>query len=261
MKAPTATGPRIVLWDIETTHNLAAVFRLLNMDMIPAENIIQERYIVCAAWKVLGEAKVHSVSVLDDPKRFKKQPADDTFVCQTLHDVLSAADVIVAHNGDAYDIKFTETRMLRNQLDPLPPIPKIDTLKIAKDRFLFNANSLDYLGTFLGVGRKKPTTNGLWLRVLQSDKAAIEEMEAYNRQDVLLLERVFNKLRPYAASHINQSLYTGKSGCPRCGSTRIQARGTHKSLTQVYQRFQCQDCGGWYRQRKANKSSTSTRVL
>src|SRR5262245_46864045 len=97
------TEPKIVLWDVETTHNLMAVFRLLNHDMLPFDNILQERYIVSAAWKELGAKKVEAVSTLDDPKRFKKDHNDDYFVVKTLHDVLSKADVIVAHNGDAYD--------------------------------------------------------------------------------------------------------------------------------------------------------------
>src|SRR4051812_2648154 len=104
--------PRIILWDIETTHNLAAVFKLYGEDYISPENLLQERYIVCASWKVLGGKAVADVSTLDDPKRYKKTPHDDYHVCKTLHGVLSNADVIVAHNGDKYDIKFTEARML-----------------------------------------------------------------------------------------------------------------------------------------------------
>lgn len=243
----------------ETTHNLAAVFRLANQDWIPAENIVQERYIVCAAWKILGSPTISASSVLDNPARFRRAPTDDRHVCETLHTVLSKADVIVAHNGDAYDIKFAEARFLFHGLAPLPPIQKIDTLKVARDRFLFNANNLDYLGRFLKVGRKKPTTSGLWLRVLQGDAAAIREMVKYNKQDVALLERVFRKLQPYIANHVNRGLFGGK-GCPRCGSPRVQARGVHRSLTRIYQRMMCRACGGWYRL-NTSTAGANTRTL
>lgn len=255
------TEPRIVLWDIETTHNRVAVFKLFGEDYISPENIIQERYIVCASWKALGARSADAVSVLNDPKRFKKDPCDDYHVCKTLHDVLSNADVIVAHNGDKYDIKFTEARMLFHGLSPLPTIPSIDTLKVAKGRFLFNSNKLDYLGNFLKVGRKKPTTGGLWLRVIQGDIAAIKEMVSYNKQDVDLLERVFLKLRPYVANHISRQLFGQMAGCPRCGSTKVQSRGVHRATTRTYQRFQCQGCGGWFRQLKGETKSTNLRVL
>lgn len=253
-------SPRIILWDIETTHNLAAIFKLTQNDYIQSDNIVQERYIVCAAWKELGKSKVSAVSTLDDPKRFAKNPHDDFHVVKTLHSVLSEADVVIAHNGDSYDIKFTEARMLIHGLPPLPPITKIDTLKAAKDRFLFNANNLNYLGQVLGVGAKKPTKSGLWLKVLQGDQKAIREMVKYNKQDVTLLERVFLKLQPYIANHVNRQLF-GQLGCPRCGSTNTQSRGIHKALTRTYRRMQCQACGGWFRDMKANNKSTTTRIL
>jgi hypothetical protein len=256
-----ADSPRIILWDIETSHNIVAVFQLQNQDWIQPENILQERHIICAAWKLLNENKIESVSLLDDPKLYKEDPHDDFFVCKKLHDVLMNADAIVHHNGNKFDIKYVETRMLMHGLSPLPPIPMIDTYQVAKTRFLFNSNKLDYLGHLLEVGRKKPTTNGLWLRVLQGDKSAIREMVAYNKQDVALLERVFLKLQPYIANHLNRQLF-GKSGCPRCGSLKVQSRGVHRAVTRVYNRFQCQKCGGWFRSLKnIENTTTPTRVL
>lgn len=260
-------GPKIVLWDIETSHNLVAAFNLYQ-DYIQPENILKERYVVSAAWKELGAKTVEAVSLLDDPKRFRKNPEDDYYVLTTLHGVLSEADVIVAHNGDKYDIKFTEGRMLFHGLSPLPPIMKLDTLKTAKARFLLNSNKLDYLAKFLGGKGKKPTPKGLWLQVLQHDPEAIREMVEYNKQDVSELEFVFNKLAPYMDNHVNRQLFpVGKKKsegetCPRCGSDYVHARGFHRSITQVYQRFQCLDCGGWFRHKKADTAiKAQSRVL
>lgn len=256
--------PRIILWDIETAHNLAAVFRLWGEDYIPPGNIVQERYIICASWKVLGEEKTHSVSLLDNPKLFKKDPHNDLHVLQVLHKVLAEADCLIAHNGDKYDLKFTEARMLIQGLSPLPPIKTMDTLKIAKKRFLFNSNKLDYLGTILGVGAKIKTSSGLWLEVLKGNKAAIKEMVEYNIEDVNLLERVFFKLRPYTSNHINRNLFAGEGeerACPRCGSTHCQSRGVSRTATRTYQRFQCQDCKGWFSSPKSIDSVKDTKVI
>lgn len=254
-------SPRIILWDIETSQNVVAVFQLKHNDYINAENILQERFVICASWKVLGEDKIHSVSILDDPKRYKRDPHDDLHVVRKLHEILSGADIIVAHNGDAFDIKFTEGRMLFHDLSPLPPIPKIDTLKAARDRFLFNANNLNYLGQLLKVGKKVPTTAGLWLKVLNGSRKAVEEMVKYNKQDVLLLEKVFLKLQPYIITHVNRQLFSGK-GCPRCGSKHVQSRGLHHAISRVYRRFQCMKCGGWFRDVVNEKDvKVSSRVL
>jgi hypothetical protein len=250
-------GPVIRLWDIETTHNLVAVFRLFGEDYIPHENIVKERYVVTAAWKDLGEKKVHAVSLLDDKKRFKRDPDDDYHVCATLHNMLSTADVIVAHNGDHYDIKFTEARMLKHGLPPLPPILSIDTLKEAKRRFLFNSNRLDYLSKFLGGKGKKSTPKGLWLKVLlEHDEDAIRTMVSYNKQDVLELEFLYNKLSPYIKSHNRQVFGSGPLSCTHCGSTHYQSRGVQPTKTGTYKRYQCVPCRGWFADNKRVTGAT-----
>ena len=254
------SSPRIILWDIETTHNIVATFRLFDQEPIPHTNVLQERYIVCAAWKELDKPKVHAYATVNDPLRFETNSHDDKSVVLHLREVLAEADVIVAHNGDEYDLKFLKGRMIAHGFSPLPPIPTIDTLKVARRQFLFNSNRLDYLGAYLKVGRKQKTSPELWLRVLQGDARAVREMVRYNKGDVLLLEKIFKKLQPYIPNHINRQLYGG-SGCPRCGSLKVQARGTHKALTREYQRFQCQACAGWFRELKASGHKATTRVL
>src|ERR1035437_8993712 len=151
--------------------------------------------------------------------------------------------------------------MLVQGLAPLPPIPSIDTYKTAKQHLLCNSNRLDYLGKFLGLGGKLPTPKGLWLKVLQGDAAAVRLMVKYNRGDVLLLEKVFLKLQPYMSSHIHRQLFGGDGACPRCGSNHIQMRGIHRATTNTYQRYQCQTCLGWFREKKANKQMIHTRIL
>ena len=238
-------SPRILLYDIETTHNVVASFQLRD-EYTPHTNIIQERYVVCACWKWLDDKKIHSVSVLDDQKRYRKNPHDDKHVIETLHKVLSEADIIVAHNGDQFDLKYVQARALFHNLPALPPITSVDTYKIAKLRFMFNSNRLDYLGKFLGFGGKKSTPPGLWLDVLKGDKKAVQTMVEYNKRDVDLLEKIFLKLRAYIPNFLNRELF-GKVGCPRCGSKKVQSRGFHRAVSRVYRRFQCQSCSGWFK--------------
>lgn len=240
------TSPKILYYDIEISLQTVAIFDLKYNDYISPESLVSERHLICAAWKWEGENKVHAVSLLDDSKRYAKDAHDDYHVVKALHGVLSEADVVIGHNSESFDNKYVETRGIYHGLSPLPALTSIDTYKVAKSRFRFNSNKLDYLGRYLGVGRKKPTTPGLWMRVLQGDRKAIKEMVAYNKQDVLLLERVFLKLRPYVNNHANLELF-GNTGCPRCGSKKVQSRGFHRAVSRVYRRFQCQSCGGWHK--------------
>jgi hypothetical protein len=236
---------------------------LYGEDYIPHSNLLTERIIVCAAWQWLGEDRIHTVSVLDDAKRFQKNPLDDFHVVSKLMEVLSEADVIVAHNGDAYDTKFLKGRALIHGMSPLPPIKSIDTLKVAKANFLLNSNRLDYIGKILRVGRKIETKTGLWLEVLRGSEKAIKQMVTYNKGDIRLLKDVFVKLIPYMSDHVNRELFGGKSDeCPRCSSRNIQRRGVHRAISNIYQRWQCQACGGWYRTAKADsRNSAKLRVL
>lgn len=257
--------PRILLYDLETSLQTVAVFQLNGNDWIQPSNILQERHIICAAWQWLGESKIHTVSILDDPKRYKEDPHDDYHVVKTLHDVMSEADVVVAHYGDNFDNKYVKTRALKHGMPPLPPFQTIDTKKVAKQVFYFNSNSLDYIGNFLGIGSKVHVPGGLWMKILKGGpeaEEAIKVMLVYNKGDVKLLREVFMKLRPYIPQHINRELF-GKDGCPRCGSKKVQSRGTYYAQTRTYRRFQCMgDCKGWFKVLKADKdSATQHRVL
>lgn len=253
--------PRVLFWDIETSLMPVAVFQLAHNDWIDPSSILAERYIICAAWSWNDESTVHTVSVLDDLKRYKKNPHDDKHVIETLHDVLSQADVIVHHNGDSFDKRYVDTRILVQGLPALPPITSIDTYKVAKSKLLLASNKLDYLGKLLGVGQKIKTSPGLWMRVLNGEADAVTEMVRYNKKDVTLLRDVFKKVQAYIPNYINRELFGG-TGCPRCGSTHIQSRGLHRAISRVYQRFQCRDCGGWFRQVTNEKAvKTKFRVL
>lgn len=258
-----SAAPRVLIYDIETSLQPVAVFQLANNDWIDHKNIIAERHLISVCWKWLGASKVHSTSLLSDPVRFARDPHDDKGICKTFHDVLMTADVIVAHNGDHFDIRYLRTRMLSHGLPPLPPITSIDTCKVAKQQFMLNSNALDYIGRFLGFGGKKKTTPGLWLDVLNGSRKAIRQMVEYNKRDVTLLEKVFKRLVPYVPDHINRELFGG-TGCPYCGSHKIQSRGTHTAKTKVYKRFQCQavGCLGWFRELKSTvKRPTKYRVI
>lgn len=235
--------PRIILFDIETNPNILTAHSLFpDNRMLPFQGIIQERFMICASWKELGSREVHSTSILE-PRPAKK--GTDWTICKKLHEVLSEADAVIAHNGDKFDIPWVNTRLVYHGMKPLPPFIQIDTRKIAKQKFRFNSNRLDYLGQFLGVGRKIKTDYELWLKCLQGDAAAIRKMVEYNKQDVRLLERVYLKLRPFVEARLNRVLWG--EPCPSCGEGTLQARGFAVTRASRWHRFQCTSCGAWSR--------------
>jgi hypothetical protein len=80
---------------------------------------------------------------------------------------------------------------------------------------------------------------------MNGDNDAWERMQEYNIQDVVLLESLYHTLLPWIKNAPNVNLFNDVQGCPSCGDTHLQKRGTSVSATGVYQRYQCRSCGTW----------------
>ena len=71
-----------------------------------------------------------------------------------------------------------------------------------------------------------------------------QHMCAEGDDDLATLEAAHD-LRPLIVDHPHKGLVSGKSGCPVCGSVKLQKRGFHVARTRKFQRFHCQQCGAW----------------
>lgn len=237
--------PKIIVWDIETSHITVRNWSL--WDKYTAhDNITEDWYMICAAYKELGKKRVSAVSVLDDPSRFDIDPRDDYHVVEHMHEVLSGADAIIHHYGDAFDIKKFNARAIYHGFEPLPSIVQIDTVKMAKSKFKFTSNKLDYLGEYLGVGRKIPTDNALWVGCEEGNKASVRAMVKYNKQDVLLLEDVYNILAPHCVSKLNMNHFTEDRVCPSCGDNNLTRHKRRLTRAGAMVQMQCQSCGHYH---------------
>ncbi len=213
------------------------------------QNVIdvrQDWYILSFAYKWLGTKKIYTHSLPDYP-RFAKCREDDGALVEELWRVFDEADVLIAHNGDRFDIRKANARFIVHGLKPPSPYKSHDTLKTARRHFKFDSNRLDDLGRYLGVGRKLPHTGKkLWLACMSGDEAAWRTMRRYNAQDVALLERVYLRLRGWATTHPDLAVYTRELVCPSCQSARITQQGVKLTKTGHRQQFKCLDCGGWH---------------
>lgn len=260
------TEPVIVTLDIETAPLIASTFSLWPKSGIGVDNLIEDWWIICASWKYLDKKTVHGISVLNDKDRFKEDFTDDYAVVQKLHEVLSNCDFVVGHNISRFDLPRINTRFIKHGLPPVPKTKIIDTYKIAKREFNFTSNRLDYIAKFLGVGAKKENPKGLWQRVLQGNKKAVRDMLAYNKQDVVINEKVYLALRSFDNS-TNMSNYVDdrslgkKLLCPKCGSNHIKKQGLRVLASGKFQQYQCLDCGGWSRGKNNLRAKEHTGVI
>lgn len=238
-----STQPKILLFDIETAPNLAWVWGKYEQDVIEFE---REWYILCYAYKWLGEKRTYTVG-LPEFKTYKKDREDDKELVTSLWKLFDEADVIIAHNGNSFDIKKANARFLEHGLCPPSSYQQIDTKLVAKRYFKFDSNKLDDLGRHLKAGQKLSTGGfALWKGCMNGDIKAWQKMLKYNKQDVVLLEEVYLKLRGWMTNHPNLNvLKKTVFNCPICGSVNVNKQGTRATKTGLMQRFHCRDCGGW----------------
>jgi predicted RNA-binding Zn-ribbon protein involved in translation (DUF1610 family) len=95
---------------------------------------------------------------------------------------------------------------------------------------------------------------------MNDDRKAWKIMEEYNKNDVVLLEKVYDKFKAWIKNHPNHNAYSANACCPNCGSSKLQKRGTAITTTRHYQRFQCQQCGTWSRAAKAEQLSKESAI-
>ena len=244
--------PRIIVWDIESTPLVSLTWGLWDQNVV---HLQEDFSLLCFSWKVLGDKKTHWVGRPDFEKEYAKDPKNDFKVVESLHAVLSSADVTIAHNGDGFDLKKSAARMILNGFDPPTPSQSIDTLKIARQRFGFSSNKLDDLAQALKVGAKvKHPGIALWIGCMNGDPASWALMKKYNVQDTKILELVYLKLRPWIIGHPNLALLSDElAACPNCGSDSLTKQGFKSTKTMRYQQYRCGDCGAWSRARASEK--------
>jgi uncharacterized protein YprB with RNaseH-like and TPR domain len=239
---------KILFFDLETTPNLSYTWGKWEQNVIAFK---EEWQLLSFSYKWLGEKEVYCIARND----FRDKT--DKSLTKALKDILASAEVLVAHNGDEFDIKKSNAKFVEHGLGPLAPFQRVDTKKVAKRYFKFNSNSLDDLGNLLGVGRKQKTGGfDLWLGCMAGDNKSFESMKKYNKQDVVLLEKVYLKLLPWMEQHPNMStLYDKPMACPKCAGTRLKSKGISRTKTTQYRRYLCLKCGGYCKSRTAEKGT------
>lgn len=241
---------KILAWDIENKPGQAYIWTPFP-DFIPITQITQASDMMCFAARWVDKKNVIFKS------EFHHGRED---MLQTLWNLMDEADALVSWNGKGFDTKHANRCFLEAGMAPPSPVKEIDLMQVAKSRFKFMSNKLDFVAQQLGLGAKTQHTGfQLWLDCMAGDPKAWNIMRRYNKQDVNLLIPLYEALLPWIKAHPNMS--EGGTACPRCGSEHIQLRGEEKTQALVYQRFQCQDCGGWGKFAKSIDKLGDTRPL
>jgi len=233
---------RIAVIDIETAPIVSYTWALFDQN-VALNQIVEDWSILSYSVKWLGEKKVHYADV-----RNQKDVRNDRPLLQDLWKLLDEADVVIGQNSISFDIKRIKARMLIHGMKPPSSFKQLDTMRIAKKHFNFTSNKLEYLSKKLCTKYKKLTHKKfpgfeLWKECLKGNKAAWNEMKAYNIQDILATEELYLKLQPYD-NGFNPNLYTDSlTQMCTCGSVDFIKKGFKYTSSGKYQRYLCKSCG------------------
>jgi DNA polymerase elongation subunit (family B) len=243
---------KILSIDIETAPMMGYLWSIWR-EMRTPDHLSSDWYIMSYAYKWLGNDTVYG-RTLRQCSNYTIGTEDDSELIEDLWNLFDEADIIVAHNGDKFDIKKIKTRMLTHIMVPPSPYRTVDTLKICKREFSFTSNRLDYVANLL-LGEGKIDTGGmeLWIDCIHGDDEAWKHMLDYNLRDVDILERVYKHIRSWDRSHPNIAIMTGvkEPACTVCASTELEPldklAATNVSL---FHSYRCTCCGHVMRGRK-----------
>ena len=234
------------MFDVETLPILAHCWSLWENNI--SLNQIEKDWSILswsAKWLDAPEEEI-----MYQDQRGIKDINDDSKLLKGIWDLLDEADVVITQNGKRFDVKKLNARFILNGFQPTSSFRHIDTQEIAKRHFAFTSNKLAYMTDKLCVKYKKLTTHGefvghqLWTECMKGNLDAFNEMEKYNKYDVLSLEELYKKLIPWDGNRINFNLYSDslEAEC-KCGSKEFAKNGFVFTNTAKFQRLKCKSCG------------------
>jgi hypothetical protein len=250
-KSDTRRLPKVLIFDIETSPLKAFIWqKSVWKANVGEQQVISEWFMLTWSAKWLFGDKIMSDRLTG------KEAADenDYRIVGSLWKLLDEADIVIAHNGDSFDVPNMNTRFVIHGYNPPSPYQTIDTLTIARRQFGFTHNNLNALARLFDLPVKLETDFELWKKCVAGEEKALAYMQEYNNGDVDTLEGVYMKLRPWIKGHPNLGLYveSDEPVCPNCGSDKIAILDGKFSYTSVgkYPLFRC-ECGAFGRVRKS----------
>ena len=106
---------------------------------------------------------------------------NDKRIMKSVWKLLNEADVVIAHNGDRFDLRKINARFIANHIKAPLPFKTIDTLKQARKEFAFSSHKQDFITKFLKLEEKLDTDFQLWIDCMSGNEKALKRMEEYNR--------------------------------------------------------------------------------
>lgn len=236
---------KILLFDIETSIPKVYTYGLYDQN-ISIANIIEHPRMIAFTAKWLGQKKVFAFSEYHQSRKE---------MLEAIHTLMDEADVVVGWNSRGFDVKWVNSEFLVEKMTPPSPFKQIDLMQETKRNARFLSNKLDYISErLLGDNKIDYNMARMWIKVdnpntSEADrKREWDAMIRYAKKDTVLLEPLFNELRPWLK--MPSAISDDPDSCHNCGGTELQRRGWALTMYGKYPRFVCsgeRGCGKWLR--------------
>lgn len=232
---------KLLCFDLENTAMLSYHWSRWGVNISPIQTVEESR-VLCFGAKWVGGKYTFKAEYEHGRKE----------MLETIGDLLTEADAVISWNGVRHDSKKIRTEFLLEGMTPPAPWKELDLMRVVKNKFSFSSNSLNHVSKQLGVGEKVSHEGFFDIipKVQNGDVSARRKFAQYQKQDVVLLEKLYGTLLPWIPASMvpNKGLIDGvQDACPRCASTEAQKRGYYYTQLGKFQRFQCMKCFGWFK--------------
>ena len=248
--------PKILLFDVETSFYHFVGWGTYKQ-YIQHYQITEHQYIISWAAKWLYDDNIQSDVVTSEESKNR----DDKRILKSIWKLLDEADIVIGHNGDRFDIRKLRWRFISEDMQPPSPFRIIDTLKIARREFFAPSYKQDFLTKYFHLQNKLETNFQLWKDCEAGIPEKLEEMVEYNRHDVMGLEELYLKIRPYIHNHPNLGVLMDKDVCPTCGADDIvETNSEYITSANRFLVYRCNSCKTPYIRHKKNSNEDGTNM-
>jgi hypothetical protein len=260
------SGPRILVWDIETSPHKAWSFGTRNVNIFP-DQIIEPTRMICWAAKWLGEKRI----------MFRSEYHDSTEIMrQELRDLLDEADVTVTYNGDHFDHKHAKREFHLGGIAYPSDSISVDMYKVIKKAEVWHSHKMDVITKQLGLSEKLAHHGFMLWREAMGDfgperqEKAWRIMRRYNKRDIPSTEDLFVEYEPVITNIPAVGLWIPESGSageiPECPNplclppkaAGVTRQGWKRTKTRRYRQYQCQACGKWFSETRSEMGVSVT---
>jgi hypothetical protein len=247
-------APKILVFDLEVSTKIVHTYQMWDTS-IPADRVIKDYYILAYSAKFVGEDKVYYLDT-------RYSPGCDLHILEALSHLINQATHLCGHNLKSYDLPTLRARMIQKGVEPIPKLPILDTMRMAKKLFKFTSNKLSEVAKYLNVDTMKDDHSEfpgitLFTEAMNGNMRAFECMEKYCKTDSVVTEMILTKMMPWDGDINFQAVY-GQAKCT-CGSVDFIKDGYLYTKTTQNQRFKCVNCGKRYSSKYNEIPSSETK--